>query len=145
MISVANIDPDVALAGVLDKKVIVDTSATKHRKISVYAANKQPNKGLADEFIDIYVNGVTESITKPIGIYKGNLAVAIYVKTQTDGTAKTQRIRQIIEQCETLVNCKTYDGYFFEFDPMNIITPTTTNLTTGYSTTIINVKWRTSQ
>lgn len=144
MSNIEKLEADVTLAKVLDKNVIVNTSKTKRNTIRAYAANKQPNKGLDDEFIDIYSNGITESLTKPIGIYRGNLAVAIYVKTQTDNTAKTQRIRQILEQCEAIVNCKAYDGFYFEFDPANVITPTTTNLTTGYSTTIINVKWRTS-
>lgn len=144
MSNVEKLEADVTLAKVLDKNVIVNTSKTKHNAIRAYASNKQPNKGLDSEFIDIYPNGITESLTKPIGIFRGNLAVAIYVKTQTDNTAKTQRIRQILEQCEAIVNCKAYDGFYFEFDPSNVITPTTTNLTTGYSTTVINVKWRTS-
>lgn len=145
MSNVEKLEADVTLASVLDKNVIVQTSETSQYAIRAYAANKQPNNGLAEEFIDVYPNGIVESLTKPIGIYRGNLAVAIYVATQTDGTAKTQRIRQIMEQCEAIINCKSYDGFYFEFDPSNVITPTTTNLTTGYSTTIINVKWRTSQ
>lgn len=144
MSNIEKLEADVTLASVLDKNVVVSISTTQKRVLPVYSANKRPNNGLADEYIEIYPNGVISSLTEPIGIFSGNLAVAISVALQTDQTAKTQRIREIIEQCEAIINCKAYDGFFFKFDPSNVITPTTPNLTSGYSTTTINVKWRTS-
>ena len=142
--SIATIYPDVVLAEVLNDNVIVKTSKTKSHTIKAFPANKQPNKDLPKEYLSVYQNGITESLTKPIGLYRGNLALAIFVETQSDGTAKTQIIRQIIEQCEAIVNCKAYSGFYYEFDPANVITPTTTNISTGYSTTILNVEWRTT-
>lgn len=142
--SIAEINPDVVLAELLNDNVIVNTSATKRRTLKAYPANKQPNKDLPHEYLSIYQNGITESVTKPIGLYRGNLALAIFVETQSDNTVKTHRIQQIMEQCEAMVNCKSYGGFYYEFDPLNVITPTTTNISTGYSTTILNVEWRTT-
>lgn len=143
--SIAQLNPDVVLAEVLKDNVIVDNPPKKKRyAIKAFPANKQPNKDLPKEYLSVYSNGITQSKTKPIGLYYGNLALAIFVETQSDGTAKTQIIRQIMEQCEAIVNCKSYNGFYYELDPMNVITPTTTNISTGYSTTIINVEWHTT-
>lgn len=142
--SIANLNPDVVLAEVLNDNVIVNTSATKTRTIKAFPANKQPNKDLPKEYLNVYQNGIVQSRTKPIGLYYGNLALAIFVETQSDGTAKTQRIKQIMEQCEAMVNEQSYGGFYFELDPANVITPTTTNISTGYSTTILNVEWHTT-
>lgn len=141
--SIANLNPDAVLAEVLTDKVIVNTTPTKTRSIKAFSANEQPNNKLPDEYLNVYQNGITESLTKPIGLYRGNLALAIFVKLHSNGTIMHNRIRQIMEQCEAMVNEQTYGGFYFEFDPANVITPTTTNISTGYSTTIINATWRT--
>lgn len=141
MTSIADLNPDVALAALLDGKVSVQTSATQSHTIRAYADEEKPNVGLGDEFIEVDWNGGARSLTRPLGVFRGNLALSIYVKTQNDGRAKKKLVRQIIAQCEGLVNNKVSDGFYFEFDPMNVITPTMVNLTTGYSTTVLNVEW----
>jgi len=140
--TIAELTPDTALAALLDGKVEVQTSKTKKYAVHAYEQAKMPNKGLADEFITIQTNGVITSRTKPFGLYLGNLALTIYCKSNTDGTAKTRRLRQMVEQCELVVNCTSSQGFFFELDATNVITPPTVNLTTGYATTILNVAWR---
>lgn len=142
--SIARLNPDVVLAEVLTDNMIVNTTPTKTRTIKAFAANEQPNNKLPDEYISVYQNGVTQSVTKPIGLYKGNLALAIFVKTHSNGTIMHNRIQQIMEQCEAMVNEHSYNGFYYELDPMNVITPTTTNVSTGYSTTILNVSWHTT-
>lgn len=141
MTSPANINPDVVLAALLDRKVSVQTSATKSYAIRAYADEERPNKGVADEFIDIEWNGSARSLTRPLGLFRGNLALVIWCKARADGRAKKKRVKQIIAQCAELVDGKLSQGFFFEFNADNVITPTTVNLTTGYSTTILNVKW----
>lgn len=142
--SIASIEPDAALAEVLNDNVIVDTSGNAKRTVRAYPSRMHPNTDLPHEYIIVYPNGVIQSVTKPIGLYRGNLAVAIYVETQSNGTIKQHRIRQIIEQCEAMVNEQSYGGFHYELDPANVITPTTTNISTGYSTTILNVSWHTT-
>lgn len=137
----SEIAPDKALTNLLDRKVVVQISATQSRKIKVYANAEQPQDGLSDEFVSIFYNGTLRSRTKPLGIISGNIALAIYCKSYSDGTAKRNRIDSMVEQIVKLVNCKSEAGFFFELDTANFITPTTVNLTNGYTTTILNVHW----
>lgn len=141
MSTIADLNPDVALAALLDGKVSVQTSATDSHTIRAYADEERPNKNLADEFIDVEWNGGARSLTNPLGLFRGNIALVIWCKAQTDGRAKKKLVKQIVSQVAPLVHRKVSQGFVFTFDPTNVITPTTTNLTTGYSTTILNVEW----
>lgn len=141
MTSIADLNPDVALAALLDGKVTVQTSATKSHTIRAYADEERPNKNLADEFIDVEWNGGAQSLTEDPALFRGNLMLTIWCKAQTDGRAKKKLVKQIVSQVAPLVHRKVSQGFVFIFDPTNVITPTTTNLTTGYSTTILNVEW----
>jgi len=141
--TIAELTPDTALAALLDGKVEVQTSKTKKYAVRAYEQAKMPNKGLADEFLSVQWNGGARSRSERLGIYQGELVLTIYCKLQTDNTAKTHRIRQILEQCQGLIHRKRSQGIFFTFNPMNVIMPTTPNLTNGYSTTALNVEWHT--
>ena len=90
MTSPANINPDVVLAALLDRKVSVQTSATESYAIRAYADEERPNKGVADEFIDIEWNGSARSLTRPLGLFRGNLALVIWCKARADGRAKKE-------------------------------------------------------
>lgn len=142
MMEIADLNPDVALAKLLDNNVTVQTSATESHIIRAYDDEEKPNKNLGDEFIEVDWNGGARSRTLPLGQFDGSLMLSVYVKTQDDGRAKKKLVRQIISQCESIIRTQRADGFFFNFDPYNVITPTTANLTTGYSVTILNVKWR---
>lgn len=142
--TLADLTPDVALAALLDGKVEVQTSATSKYAIKAYEQAKMPNKGLADEFLTVQNNGVIRSLTNPLGVFSGNLALTLYCKANADNTAKTARIRQMIAQCVELADRKTSQGFFFSLDPTNVITPPYVNTTNGYATTVINVAWHTT-
>ena len=142
MSTIADLNPDVALAALLDGKVRVQTSATQSHTIRAYADEERPNKNLADEFIDVEWNGGAQSLTEDPALFRGNLMLTIWCKAQTDGRAKKKLVKQIVSQvADAIYRVPTRGGYYFRFDPTNVITPTTTNLTTGYSTTILNVEW----
>ena len=145
MSTIADLNPDAALAALLDGKVTVQTSATQRHTIRAYADEERPNKNLADEFIDVEWNGGAQSLTEDPALFRGNLMLTIWCKAQTDGRAKKKLVKQIVAQIAPLVHRKVSQGFVFSFNPTNVITPTTTNLTTGYSTTILNVKWRESR
>lgn len=138
---IADLNPDVALAALLDGKVSVQTSATQSHTIRAYGDEGRPNKNLADEFIDVEWNGGAQSLTEDPALFRGNLLLTIWCKAQTDDRAKKKLVKQIVSQVAPLVHRKVSQGFFFRFDPTAVITPTTTNLTTGYSTTILNVEW----
>lgn len=138
---IADLNPDAVLAKLLDNKIKVRTSATASHTIRAYGDEERPNKNLADEFIDVEWNGGAQSLTEDPALFKGNLMLTIWCKAQTDGRAKKKLVKQIVSQVAPLVHRKVSQGFVFTFDPTNVITPTTTNLTTGYSTTILNVEW----
>lgn len=141
MTYLSKLKADKVLAELLDGKVVVRTSQTQVHTIRAYADQEQPNIGLGDEFISIQHNGNISSLSHPIGLFKGYLAVSIMCKSLPDGRANMKRIESMIEQVEMLVNGVSSLGYHFEFTSDNVITPTTTNLTIGYSATILNVEW----
>lgn len=141
MTSIANLNPDAVLAALLDGKVTVQTSATQSHTIRAYGDEERPNKGVGDEFIDVEWNGGAQSLTEDPALFRGNLMLTIWCKAQTDGRAKKKLVKQIVSQVAPLVHRKVSQGFVFTFDPTNVITPTTTNLTTGYSTTLLNVEW----
>ena len=133
------------LAKLLDNKIKVQTSATQSHTIRTYDDESRPNKGVGDEWVDVEWNGVARSLTDDPALFRGNLLLTVWVKAQPDGRAKKKIVRQIVSQIAPLVHLAVAGGYVFRFDPSQVITPTTTNLTTGYSTTILNVEWRESR
>ena len=139
----SQIRPDLALKTLLDGQIVLRKSATESVGIDVYAQGERPNTGLASEFVEILFNGAVRSLTKPIGVLRGNVVVSVYVKSYEDGSVFQYRVDSIMKQIEEKVSSKESDGYFFEINPNNIITPTTTNIASGYSTTILNIEWHT--
>lgn len=139
----SEIRPDLALKTLLDGQIVLRKSATESVVIDVYAQGERPNTGLASEFVEILFNGAVRSLTKPIGVLRGNVVVSVYVKSYEDGSVFQYRVDSIMKQIEEKVSNSTSEGYYFEINPDNIITPTTTNIASGYSTTILNIEWHT--
>jgi hypothetical protein len=142
--ALSDIRPDKVLATLLDKQVTVQTSATKQHTIRAYSQAERPTNGLGDEYIEVLFNGNVQSLTKPMGVYSGYLAVGVYVKSYDNDTANIKRINAILNQVEAKVINHAVDGYFFEYNQYSVITSPTVNLTTGYAATLINIAWRTS-
>lgn len=145
MITLSELHPDKALEALLEGKVSIAISASESRIAEVYRQGERPNTDLGDEFIDVLPNGVVRAMTKPMGVYRGNLAVTLYCKAQSDGTAKENRINAMLSQVESLVNCKSSGKFFFKITPSNVITPMTYNSATGYTTITINIEWNTTE
>lgn len=146
MTSIADLNPDVALAALLDDNVTLEhVGDVAILALKAYADGKQPSKGLDDAFLSVTWNGGAQSLTEDPALLKGNLMLIVSCKllnsTRDGQTVNTARVRRILSQVAPLVHRKASQGFVFTFDPTNVITPTTTNLTTGYSTTILNVEW----
>lgn len=139
----SEIRPDIALKKLLEGNIILQRSATEFADIKIYAQGERPNDGLDTEFVEIMINGLVRSVTKPLGFLKGNLALAVYVKAYDDGSVFQYRVDQILKLIEEKVSNVASEEYFFEINTDNIITPTTVNVSTGYSTTILNIDWHT--
>lgn len=142
MTKISEIQPDVALKKALDGKIEVHTSEADTEPVKVYQHAERPDTGLDEQFIDITVNGVVRAMTHPLGVFRGNLAVAVYVKTKSDGSVKRNRENEIISQLEEYLKYNKHGRYFFEITAGNVITPTSVNVTSGYSVTVLNVEWR---
>lgn len=154
--NLSELTPDTALAALLDGKVKVRISATKKYPIHAYEQAKQPQtpenkeqvavtgkQESANEFINLQWNGSARSRSERLGVFQGVIALTIYCRLQPNGTAKKERISSIVGQIQSLVHRKRSQGFFFSFNPMNVLMPTTPNLQNGYSTTAINVDWHT--
>ena len=139
----SEIRPDLAIKALLEGQIVLQKSATESAVIDVYAQGERPNTGLASEFVEILFNGAVRSLTKPIGVLRGNVVVSVYVKSYEDGSVFQYRVDSIMKQIEEKVSYASSGDYFFEINPDNIITPTTTNIASGYSTTILNIEWHT--
>lgn len=139
----SEIRPDLALKKLLEGNIILQRSETDFADVKVYAQGERPNDGLDTEFVEILLNGSVRSLTKPIGVLRGNLALAVYVKTYDDGSVFQYRVDSLLKLIEEKVSNIVSGDYFFEINPDNIITPTIANVTTGYSTTILNIQWHT--
>ena len=139
----SEIKPDIALKKLLEGKIILQRSETEFADIKVYAQGERPNDGLDTEFIEILINGLIRSVTKPLGFLKGSIALAVYVKSYDDGSVFQYRVDKLLKLIEEKVSNNISENYLFEINPNNIITPTTVNVSTGYSTTILNIEWHT--
>jgi hypothetical protein len=142
VLNISDLNPEEVLAQALDGQTAVQIGNESH-SVKAYSVAKKPSSKLPDEFITTQINGVVASITKPRGLYSGNIALTIYCVNNANDTAKTTRLKEITRQCEALIDGKRYGDYFFEFDPTNVITPPTVNLSIGYATTVLNVAWHT--
>ena len=132
--------PDVALKALLEGRVKVGARALK-----VYAQGEQPNTGAEEVYITVLYNGVIASLTNPPGMFKGNLALSIHCRLNSDRTIKLPLMRRLVGRCVELADRRGSQGLFFRLDPTNVITPPTPNDTTGYATTTLNVAWRESR
>lgn len=134
----SELNVDIELQSLLAGNISVDTTP-----VPVYAAGEKPTTGVPDDFIEIFYNGYVNSVSENRVIVKGAMAVAMSNRLFEDGSIKTNRVKKLLHQFETLVDKVSTTHYFFKLTPDGFITPTTANQTSGYSTTILNVEWRT--
>lgn len=139
----SEIRPDIALKKLLEGNLILQRSETDYVDVKVYAQGERPNDGLDSEFVEILLNGSIRSVTKPIGLLRSSIALVVYVKTYDDDSVFQYRVDALLKLIEEKVSNVVSGDYFFEINLDNIITPTTVNVTTGYSTTVLNIQWHT--
>ena len=139
----SEIRPDIALKKLLEGNLILQRSETDFADVKVYAQGERPNDGLDSEFVEMLLNGSIRSVTKPIGLLRSSIALVVYVKTYDDDSVFQYRVDALLKLIEEKVSNVVSGDYFFEINLDNIITPTTVNVTTGYSTTILNIEWHT--
>ena len=70
--------------------------------------------------------------------------VSLYSKLNDDGSVKKNRVSKLLKQFDDLIERKITTNYFYQYAPQRFITPTTPNITSGYSVTTLNLQWHTT-
>lgn len=139
MINPSAIKPDVALAAELEGQIHVGSDTVK-----VYADWAKPTNGLPTDFISIYINGDIGGYGLDNNFARGYIGVSLYSKMNDDGSVKSNRIKKILEQFDALIDKLVADKYYYRYPKDRFITPTTPNVTSGYSITTLNLEWHTT-
>lgn len=143
--------PDVVLAEALNGNIIIEkvflTDGIEEYvpfEVPVFSSSGMSNENLPEAFVQIRFNGAIKSVTIPMGIYTGNLAIIIYLRPYQDMSANLEMYKSLVQQIEEKAINRAIGGYFFAYTPNNVITPPTTSASTGYTTMILNVSFRTT-
>lgn len=140
----SNIEPDAELRDFLRGKISVGLSGGGTQDVAVYSDWERPTNELPSDFLVVYMNGAIEGVSMDTPFAKGYIAVSLYSKLNDDGSVKRNRVKMILAQFEQLIEKRLTVNYHFEYDAQNFITPTTPNQSTGYSVTVLNLRWTTT-
>lgn len=121
----------------------VGTAAGGSREVAVYGDWEKPTNGVPDDFLIIMNNGDIGGVGMDINYAEGYVAVSLYCKLNDDGTIKKNRITKILEQFDDIIERLQTPSYYFRYASPQFITPTTPNITSGYSITTLNLLWHT--
>lgn len=139
----SEIKADKELKNLISGQVKSQDSKGELSDVAVYNDGERPTTKVPDDFIDVLYNGKTRAVDIPMNYIKGNLIVALYCKLNSNGTVKSNRVQKILEQFEMIVNRNVSEHYYYELNLDQLITPTTANMSAGYSITVLNVQWHT--
>ena len=120
------------------KQLLLNAGVT----IPIYANNDMPTSGLAPEFISISQNGLLNSYTRELSFITSTLALSLSVKLLSNGATNVVKEKILLDIFEESINGKSLGDNYFEYDLSNLMTDSR-NITSGYSTKIINVKVKT--
>lgn len=140
----SSIQPDIELRNFLQNKIRVGLSGGGTQKITVYGDWEKPTNDLPNDFLSIYLNGDVGGIGMDADYAEGYIMVSLYCKMNDDGTVKKNRVSKILAQFDGLIKGLCTENYFFKYVSERFITPTTPNITSGYSVTTLNLFWHTN-
>ena len=143
MIAPSSIQPDVELRDFLHGQIRVGLAGGGSRMVTVYGDWERPTNDIPDDFLIIYMNGDVGGVGMDTPYADGFIMVSLYSKMNNDGSVKKSRIQKILAQFDELVERCLTEHYFFRYSPQRFITPTTPNITSGYSITTLNLVWHT--
>lgn len=138
------IHPDVELRDFLQGKITVGLPGGGSKDVTVYGDWEHPTNEAPEDFVIIMINGDINGFGMDIPYAEGYLAVSLYSKLNDDGSVKKLRVEKLLEQFDELVQNRLTDHYFYYYAAPQFITPTTPNMTSGYSITTLNLRWNTN-
>lgn len=112
--------------------------------IPIYANNDMPTDAslLPAEFISISQNGLLNSYTRELSFITSTLALSLSEALLSNGATNVKKEKLLLDIFEESINGKSLGDNYFEYDLSNLMTDSR-NITSGYSTKIINVKVKT--
>ena len=144
MFNPSSIQPDVELREFLQGMISVGTGGAETKPVTVYGDWEKPTNDIPDDFIIIMLNGDFVGVGMDTPFAKGFMMVSLYCKLNNDGSVKKNRVSKILRQFDTVVDKLLTENYYYEYDANRFITPTTPNITSGYSITTLNLRWTTT-
>ena len=135
----SDVQPDVELAAAITGQFKIGDD-----HIKVYSDWERPTNGLPDDFFTVYINGDVAGLSMDTPYAEGYLMVSLYCKMNDDGSVKKNRIKKILSQFDNKIDGLTTENYHFEYAVPQFITPTTPNMSSGYSITTLNLRWKTT-
>ena len=140
----SSIKPDVELRDYLQGKAKVVVSGGTEKDVTIYGDWERPTNEVPDDFIVIMQNGSLGGFGMNLDFASGYIMLGLYCKLNNDGSVKKNRIEKILTNIDVLVEGLSTDNYFYKYEPQQFITPTTPNVTSGYSITTLNLRWTTN-
>lgn len=138
------IQPDIELRDFLKGQISVGLAGGGTKKVAVYSDWEKPTNNLPADFIVIFLNGDIGGVGMKSNYAEGYIMVSLYSKLNEDGSVKRNRVQKILSQFDELIERKATTNYFFKYSAPRFITPTSPNITSGYSVTTLNLMWHTT-
>ena len=135
--------PDVELRESLQGQISVGLPSGATRVVTVYGDWEKPTNEVPEDFLIVMNNGTIGGVGMDIDYATGYVAVSLYCKLNDDGTVKKNRITKILQQFDSIIERLQTASYYFRYASPQFITPTTPNITSGYSITTLNLVWHT--
>lgn len=143
MINASIIEPDIELRDFLQNKIRVGLSGGGSQMVRVYGDWERPTNDIPSDFIVVFLNGDIGGIGMKANYAEGIIMISLYCKMNDDGSVKKNRINKILAQFDNLIEGLNTEHYFYKYIPERFVTPTTPNMTSGYSVTALNLLWHT--
>ena len=144
MINPSAIAPDEELRDrLLEENITVVTGTDTTTPIAIFGDWERPTNETPNDFIVVMNNGDVGGYGNTVSFAEGFIMVSLYCKLNDDGSVKKNRIEKILKQFDALFERLVTDNYVFKYDQERFITPTTPNITSGYSVTTLNLVWHT--
>ena len=144
MITPSSIHPDEELRDFLQNKIRVGLAGGGSQMVTVYGDWERPTNEVPSDFLVVMLNGSIGGYGMTSPYAEGYIMVSLYSKMNDDGSVKKQRVSKILAQFDDLVEGLSTENYFYKYAPQRFITPTTPNVTSGYSVTTLNLEWHTN-
>lgn len=144
MLKPSRIHPDSELRDFLQGTISVGLPGGGSKAVPVYGDWERPTNELPEDFIVVMNNGDIEGVAMDTLFARGYLMVSLYCKLNDNGSVKKNRVDKILTQFDDAIERLVTGSYYYEYVAPRFITPTSPNITSGYSVTNLNLRWATT-